>query len=36
MDVDADDDPKCTKRISGDSSDCNFTVDQPIQGFFSA
>ena len=35
-DVDADDDPKCSKMISSDDSDCNFTVDQPIQGFFSA
>ena len=36
VDVDADDDPKCTKMICSDGSDCNFTADQPIQGFFSA
>ena len=36
VDVDADDDPKCTKMICSDCSDCNFMVDQPIQGFFSA
>ena len=36
VDVDADDDPKCSKMISSDGSDCNFMVDQPIQGFFSA
>ena len=35
-DVYVDADPKCSKMISSDGSDCNFTADQPIQGFFSA